>query len=191
LDRRAMPPSAAVAMTCRELLRRFTEALDKDEVDWGLFRRLVNKCGLSFALEAGRAYARKIVNYFMSVAWRYYRGAAIAGRHPAVAYGEAVHMVWGLWDWFELYCEPLADISTYVAEAAAKYQWPARWPFLASPAVAAEEKRCELPDAAAEALGPDEYSRLEAFLEQGEGVVGVAGRKVVFVRDGPYISIVT
>ncbi len=177
-------------MTCKELLQRFAEALERDEVDWGLFRKLVNKCGLSFALEAGRAFARKTVNYFMSAAWRYYRGAAIAGRHPAAAYGEAVLMVWGLWDWFEIYCGPLADISAYVAEAAAKYQWPARWPFLASPAVAAEEKGCELPDAAAEALGPDEYSRLEAFLEQGEGVVEVAGRKVAFVRDGRYISIV-
>jgi hypothetical protein len=48
----------------------------------------------------------------------------------------------------------------------------------------------ELPDAKAKALGPDEYGRLEAFLEQGEAVVEVAGRKVALVRDGWYISIV-
>jgi hypothetical protein len=38
----------------------------------------------------------------------------------------------------------------------------------------------------AEALGPDEYSRLEAFLEQGEGVVEVAGRNadVRYYRRG-------
>jgi hypothetical protein len=43
------------------------------------------------------------------------------------------------------------------------------------PAVAAEEKGCALPDAAAEALGPDEYGRLEAFLER---------RTIALVRDG-------
>jgi hypothetical protein len=72
----------------------------------------------------------------------------------------------------------------------ARYKWPAKWPFLVMPATATEEKRCALPDAVAEALGPDEYGRLEAFMEQGEGVVEVAGEKVALVRDGRYISIV-
>jgi len=58
------------------------------------------------------------------------------------------------------------------------------------PVAAAEEKRCNLSDDAAEALGADEYGRLEAFMEQGEGVVEVAGRRIALVRDGRYISIV-
>jgi hypothetical protein len=45
----------------------------------------------------------------------------------------------------------------------------------------AQVRGCELPDAKAETLGPDEYGRLEAFLEQGEAVVEVAGRKVALV----------
>jgi hypothetical protein len=177
-------------MTCSELLKQFTEMLEKDEVDWDLLKKLANKCGTFFAREAGRAYAKKVVSYYMSFAWRYYKGAAIAGKPPEVAYGEAVLMVWRLWDWYNIHCGPLADIATYIAEAAASYNWPSRWPFVASPAVAAEEKGCELPDAVAEALGHDEYGRLEAFLEQGEGVVEVAGRKIAFVRDGRYVSIV-
>jgi hypothetical protein len=58
------------------------------------------------------------------------------------------------------------------------------------PAAAVVEGGCGLPDEVAEALGPDEFARLEAFLEQGEGVAEVAGRKVAVVRDGRYISIV-
>jgi hypothetical protein len=80
--------------------------------------------------------------------------------------------------------------SYYVAEAVARYKWPAKWPFLVMPVAAAEEKRCNLSDDAAEALGADEYGRLEAFMEQGEGVVEVAGRRIALVRDGRYISIV-
>ena len=177
-------------MTCSELLRQFTEMLEKDEVDWDLLRKLVNKCGVFFAREAGRAFAKKVVNYYMSFAWRYYKGATIAGKPPEVAYGEAVFMIWRLWDWHSIHCGPLADISTYIAEAATSYKWPARWPFLASAAVAAEVKKCELPDSVAEALGADEYARLEAFLEQGEGIVEIAGQKIALVRDGRYISIV-
>jgi len=57
-------------------------------------------------------------------------------------------------------------------------------------AAAAEEKDCYLPDDVAEHLGPDEYARLEAFLEQGEAVVEVAGRKVALVRSGRYIGVI-
>jgi hypothetical protein len=177
-------------MTCRELLQRFIEALERDDVDLEALRKLANKCGLFFAREAGRAFAKKVVNYYMSFAWRYYKGAAIAGKPPKVAYGEAVLMIWRLWDWYSIHCGPLGDIATYIAEAAASYKWPSRWPFVASPAVAAEEKGCELPDEVAEALGVDEYARLEAFLEQSEGIVEIEGQKIAFVRDGRYISIV-
>jgi hypothetical protein len=177
-------------MTCRELLQRFAKELERDMLDWNLLNKLVNKCGEAFAREAGRAFARRVVQIVISRAWALYRGAVIAGKDAAVAYGQAVEMVWRLWRWFELQCGPLADISAFIAEAAAKHQWPALWPFLAMPAAAAEEKGCDLPDAAAEHLGPDEFARLEAFLEQGEGVVEAAGRKIAFVRDGRYIGIV-
>jgi len=177
-------------MTCRELLQQFVDALEKDEVNWELLNKIMNKCGTFFAREAGRAFAKKVVNYYMSFAWRYYKGAAIAGKPLEVVYGEAVLMIWRLWDWHSIHCDPLGDIATYIAEAAASYKWPSRWPFVASPAVAAEEKGCELPDSVAETLGVDEYARLEAFLEQGEGIVEVAGRKIALVRDGRYISIV-
>jgi hypothetical protein len=177
-------------MTCSELLKQFTEMLEKDEVDWDLLRKLANKCGSFFAREAGRAFAKKVVNYYMSFAWRYYKGAAIAGKPPEVAYGGAVLTIWRLWDWHNIHCGPLGDIATYIAEAAVNYKWPSKWPFVASPAVAAEEKECELPDAVAEALGPDEYAKLESFLEQSEGIVEIAGQKIAIVRDGRYISIV-
>jgi hypothetical protein len=177
-------------MTCQELLRRFTEALERDEVDWGLLRRLVNKCGLSFALEAGRAFAKKTVYMAVARAWALYRGVVISGKDSAVAYGQAVQMIWSLWNWYEIECTPLADISAYVAEAVARYKWPAKWPFLIMPAAAAEEKRCSLPEEVAEALGPDEYGSLEAFLEQGEGVVEVADQKIALVKDGRFIGIV-
>jgi hypothetical protein len=101
-----------------------------------------------------------------------------------------VHFVWHVGDWYGMPCGVLAEMVTYVAEAVAKYKWPAKWPFIVSAAVAAEENNCELPEAVAEHLGPDEYARLEAFLEQSEGVVEVSGRKIAIVRDGRYISIV-
>jgi hypothetical protein len=83
-----MPTNAATAaaVTCRELLQRLMEALERDEVDWAVLRKLVNKCGSSFVLEAGRAFAKKVAHYAMSAAWRHYRSAAIAGRHPVIAY---------------------------------------------------------------------------------------------------------
>jgi hypothetical protein len=176
-------------MTCRELLQRFTKELDRDLLDWDLLNKLVNKCGEVFAREAGRAIARRAVQIAASRAWALYRGALIAGKDAAVTYGQAVEMIWRLWRWFDMQCGPLADVAVFVAEAVSRYSWP-KWPFLAMPAAAAGEKGCGLPDSVAEALGPDEYGRLEAFLEQGEGVVEVAGRKVALVKDGRYIGIV-
>jgi len=163
--------------------------VEMGEPDWALLRKLMHKCG-AFATEALKAMAKKAVYAAVAKAWALYRGAVIAERDPTVAYGQAVHMVWGLWNWYDFDCALLANLVTYVAEAVAGYQWPAKWPFLASPAVVAKERGCELPDAVAEHLGPDEYGRLEAFLEQGEAVVEVVGRKVALIRDGPYISIV-
>jgi hypothetical protein len=61
-------------MTCKELLKQFTEALERDEVDWGLFRRLVNKCGRSFGAEALKAFAKKTVYMAVARAWALYRG---------------------------------------------------------------------------------------------------------------------
>jgi len=177
-------------MTCRELLRRFAEALERGETDWGLLRKLVNKCGESFATEALKALAKKTVYVAVAKAWALYRGAVISGKDSAVAYGQAVQMIWSLWNWYDFDCALLADLVTYVAEAVARYKWPAKWPFLVMPATAAEEKRCNLPDDAAEVLGPDEYGRLEAFLEQGEGVVEVADQKIALVKDGRYVGIV-
>jgi hypothetical protein len=177
-------------MTCRELLDRFRRELERDELDLEALRKIFRKCGYSFALEASRAFARKVVQVEVSRGWALYRGSKLAGRDAAAAYGRAVEMIWRLWDWFEMECGPLADIAAYVAEAASKYGWP-RWPFLALPAAAAEERGCTLPDAVAEALGPDEYARLEAFLEEGEGVVELEkGLKIALVRDGRYIGIV-
>jgi hypothetical protein len=109
-------------MTCRELLGKFTEALERDEVDWVLLNKLVKKCGPSFALEAGRAFAKKVVQAAASRAWALYRGAVIAGKDPAIAYGQAVEMIWRLWDWFSIQCSPLADISAYVAKAVSKHK---------------------------------------------------------------------
>ena len=179
-------------MTCRELLKRFTEALEKDKLDLEAFKKLVNKCGESFGVEALKALTRRAVHFAMAKAWTYYRGAVITGRNPAAAYGQAVYYIWHLGDWYDKPCYVLADLAVYVAEAAAKYRWPAKWPFVVPAAVATEVKGCELPDAVAEALGPDEYAKLEAFLEQEEAVVEVApGMKIALVRDGRYVSIVT
>jgi hypothetical protein len=177
-------------MTCRELLQKFTEELERDVLDWDLLNKLANKCGEAFAREAGRAFARRATQIAVSRAWALYRGAEII-KKDAAAYGQAVEMVWRLWRWFDIQCGPLADIAAFVAEAVAKHRWPVSWPFLAMAAAAAEEKGCSLPDAVAEALGPDEYARLEAFLEQGEGMVEVApGRRAALVRDRRYIGIV-
>jgi hypothetical protein len=177
-------------MTCQELLRRFKEALERDVVDLEALRKLANKCG-AFGVEALKAFARKGVQFAAAQAWGYFRGSAIAGRNPAAAYGTAVNFIWRLADWYELPCRFLADFAAYVAEAVAKYSWPAKWPFLVPAAVAAEVNACELPDAVAEALGPDEFAKLEAFLEQGEAVVEIApGLKAALVRDGRYVTMV-
>jgi hypothetical protein len=102
-----------------------------------------------------------------------------------------VQIIWGLADWYKLPCRVLTDFAAYVAEVVARYSWPAKWPFLVPPAVAAEENGCELPDAVAERLGPDEYAKLESFLEQDEAVVEVApGLKVALVRDGRHVVMV-
>ena len=178
-------------MTCQELLRRFKEALERDELSLELLRKLVNKCGGSFGLEALKAFARKGVQLAMTQAWAYYRGSIIAKRDPAAAYGRAVNFIWRLGDWYEMPCYVLTEFAAYVAEAVARYSWPAKWPFLVPAAVAAEANACELPDAVAEALGPDEFAKLEAFLEQGEAVVEVApGLKIALIRDGRYVSMV-
>ncbi|MFZ8839079.1 MAG: hypothetical protein ACO2PM_09145 [Pyrobaculum sp.] len=177
-------------MTCRELLQQFVTTLERDEPDWVLLRKLMRKCG-AFGVEALKAMAKKAVQIAASKAWAVYRGALIAERDPAIAYGQAVHFVWHVGDWYGLPCSVLAEMAVYVAEAAVKYSWPARWPFLIPAAVAAEVNGCELPDSVAEALGADEYARLEAFLELGEAVAEVApGVKVAFVRDGRYVSVV-
>jgi hypothetical protein len=151
---------------------------------------LANKCGRSFGVEALKAFARKGVQFAAAQAWAYYRGSVIAKRDPAEAYGRAVRFIWELGDWHEMPCYVLSEFAAYVAEAVSKYRWPSKWPFVVPAAVAAEVKKCELPDSVAEALGADEYARLEAFLEQGEGIVEIAGQKIALVRDGRYISIV-
>jgi len=178
-------------MTCQELLRRFKEALERDEVSLELLRKLVNKCGGSFGAEAFKAATHKIAQYSAAHAWGYFKGSVIAGRNPAAAYGAAVNFIWRLADWYELPCRFLTDFAVYVAEAVAKYSWPAKWPFLVPAAVAAEVNACELPDAVAETLGPDEFAKLEAFLEQGEAVVEIVpGVKVALVRGGRYVTMV-
>jgi hypothetical protein len=75
-----------------------------------------------------------------------------------------------------------------VAKAVSKYGWP-KWPFLAMAAAAAVERRCRIPDAVAEALGPDEYKTLVAFLEQGRGVAEVGGRRIAVVKKKRHFTI--
>jgi hypothetical protein len=122
-----------------------------------LLRRLLKKCAVkSFDSEAFKALIRRGVKFAMEQAWSYYRDSAIAQRAPEVAYWRAVFFFWNLMNWHSIPCGVLTEMATYVAEAAAKYSWPAAWPFLAMAAAAAKERGCELPDAVAEALGPDE-----------------------------------
>jgi hypothetical protein len=178
-------------MTCKELLQRFVETLEKDKLDLGAFRKLMHKCGPSFGEEALKAVTRKVLQFAMTQAWAYFRGSIIAGRDPAAAYGRAVHFIWWLGDWFEMPCDVLAEYAAYTAEAAAKYQWLAKWPFLVPAAVAAEENGCELPDSVAEALGSDEFARLESFLEQGEAVVEInPGLKIALIRNGKHVTMI-
>ena len=178
-------------MTCQELLQRFKEALERDEVDLEALRKLANKCGENFGVEALKAITRKVVQFAAAQAWAYYRGAVVAGRDPAAAYGKAVHFIWSLGDWYEMDCGVLTEFAAFIAEAANKYRWPAKWPFLVPAAVAADVNSCELPDTVAEALGADEFARLEAFLEQNEAVVEVVpGLNVALVREGRFVAMV-
>jgi len=85
-------------MSCEELFKRAVEALERDVYDWEAMDELVYRCGEPFAGRIIDAAARRLAQYSMSVAWRHYRGAVLAGRHPADAYAEAVYMVWRPWD---------------------------------------------------------------------------------------------
>jgi hypothetical protein len=164
-------------MSCGELLQQFAEVLDEGDVDFRLFRRILAKC---------RRWAAKAVGLLMFRAWLYYQDSAAA---PALAYWRAVDVFWRLVNWFGLTCRTLAELATYVAEAAARYEWPVRWPFLAMAVDVAEKRGCRIPDAVAEALGP-EYEALRAFLERGEAVVEVAGKKSAIVRKKSSITVV-
>ncbi|MFZ8840565.1 MAG: hypothetical protein ACO2PM_16935 [Pyrobaculum sp.] len=175
-------------MTCRELLQRFIEALERSEVDWETLSELKRRCGQPFALEAWKAFAEKLTRLAMSEVWSQYRDAVLAGEPPTLAYAEALHAIWKLWD-KPLTCTGLSHVAVCVAKAAAEYNWPAAWPFPALFVAAIKERGCELPDAVAEALGPDEWARLESFLEDEVGVVEVGGRKAVIIRAGQYFGV--
>ena len=165
---------------------QFAEAED----DLELLRRLVKKyASKGSGSETLRALIRRGVEFAMELAWCYYQDSAIARRAPDAAYWRAVDFFWVLGNWCGMPCRVLAEVAAYVARAAAKYSWPARWPFLAMAAVAAEERRCGTPDAVVEALGPGEYRMLKTFLEKGEGAVEVAGRKFVVVKKKRHLSI--
>jgi len=120
----------------------------------------------------------------MERAWDFYRDSAT----PVDAYWRAVAFFWDLVNWPSLPCRILEELAAYVAEAAARYKWPAQWPFLVMAALAAEGKECGIPSAVAEALGPD-YKMLKEFLERGKGVVEVAGRKKAIAKKKLHITI--
>jgi hypothetical protein len=164
-------------MSCSELFYRFVDALDEGDVDFRSLRRLLSKC---------RRWAVKAIGLLMFRAWAYYKDSAAA---PAFAYWRVVDVFWDLVNWFGLPCRTLAEVVTYVAEAAAKYSWPLKWTFFVMAAVAAEERGCRFPAAVAEALGP-EYEALRTFLERGEAVVEVAGRKKAIIRKKSSITVV-
>jgi hypothetical protein len=73
-------------VTCKELLQRFVATAEGGEPDWALLRKLMRKCG-AFGIEALKALAKKGVQAAAARAWAIYRGAVIAERDPAVAYG--------------------------------------------------------------------------------------------------------
>ena len=168
-------------MTCDFWL--FLEAGDENDLELlrNLLKRYARRC---FRLKAFRVLIRRGVLYAMGQAWSFYRDSAT----PIDAYWQAVTFFWSLVNWPSLPCRILEELATYVAEAAAKYKWPARWPFLAMAVIAAEEKGCGTPSAVAEALGP-EHEALRSFLEQGKGVVEVAGRKKAVVRKKLHFAI--
>ena len=147
-----------------------------------LLKRYARRC---FRLKAFRVLVRRGVLYAMERAWDFYRDSAA----PVDAYWQAATFFWNLVNWPSLPCRALARLATYVAEAAAKYKWPARWPFLVMAALAAEGKGCGILSAVAEALGPDDYKMLKEFLERGKGVVEVAGRKKAIAKKKLHITI--
>jgi hypothetical protein len=170
-------------MTCS--LWQFSEALDGEEPDLELLRRLLKRCARrGFGSKAFRAFIRRGVRFAMELAWSYYQDSAA----PADAYWRAAFFFWDLVNWPSLPCRALAELAAYVAKAAAQYRWPSKWPFLVMSAVAAEEKGCGTPDAVAEALG-HEYEVLKAFLKQGVGVVEVAGRKTAVTKKNRTITV--
>ena len=165
---------------------QFTEALDGEEAELELLRDLLKRYARRcFRLKAFRAFIHRGVVYAMGQAWDFYRDSEA----PADAYWQAVVFFWNLVNWPSLPCRALARLATYVAEAAARYKWPARWPFLAMAALAAEGKECGIPSAVVEALGPDDYRMLKEFLERGRGVVEVAGRKKAVAKKKLHITI--
>jgi hypothetical protein len=166
-------------VSCSELLWQFVESLDSGEVDFRPLRRLFSRCG-------GRApgAVRKAVYFAVRRAWEYYKDSPT----PRVAYVQVAFFIWNLGSWLYMPCRILTEVITYLARAVSKYGWP-KWPFLAMAAAAAVERRCRIPDAVAEALGPDEYRMLTAFLEQGRGVAEVGGRKIAVVKKKRHITI--
>ena len=161
----------------------FLEAGDEDDLELlrNLLKRYARKC---FRSEAFKAVVRRGVLYAMERAWNFYRDSEA----PVDAYWRAVSFFWDLVNWPSLPCRILEELAAYVAEAAAKYKWPARWPFLAMAALAAEGKGCGTPSAVAKALGP-EHEALRSFLEQGKGVVEVAGRRRAVARKKLHLAI--
>jgi hypothetical protein len=169
-------------MTCDFWL--FLEAGGEDDLELlrSLLKRYVRRC---FRLKTFRALVRRGVQFAASQAWDFYRDSEA----PVNAYWQAVAFFWDLVNWPSLPCRILEELVTYVAEAASRYKWPARWPFLVLAALAAEKKKCGIPSAVAEALGPDDYKMLKEFLERGKGVVEVAGRKMAVVKKKLHLAI--
>ena len=164
---------------------QFLEALDGEEAELELLRNLLKRYARKcFKSPTFRAFIRKGIRYAMERAWSFYKDSEA----PVDAYWQAVAFFWSLVNWPSLPCRVLAALAAYVAEAAAKYKWPARWPFLAMAALAAEGKGCGTPSAVAKALGP-EHEALRSFLEQGKGVVEVAGRKKTVARKKLHLAI--
>ncbi|MFZ8810615.1 MAG: hypothetical protein ACO2PN_21220 [Pyrobaculum sp.] len=167
-------------MSCGELLRQFVESLDSGEVDFRPLRRLFSRCG-----DRAPSAVKKAVYFAVRKAWEYYKDSP----NPKDAYVQMIFFIWNLGSWHYMPCRTLTEVITYVAKAVSKYSWPARWPLLAMAAAAAEERGCGIPKAVAEALGPDDYKMLKAFLEKGRGVVEAAGRRIAVVKKKRHITI--
>jgi len=165
---------------------QFLEAPDGEEAELELLRNLLKRYARKcFKSPTFKAFILRGIQYAMERAWSFYRDSEA----PVDAYWRAVEFFWILVNWPSLPCRILAELAAYVAEASAKYKWPARWPFLVMAALAAEKKGCRIPSAVAEALGPDDYKMLKEFLERGKGVVEVAGRKKAVVKKKLHIAI--